>query len=71
MAKFPEHQPPEGSSKKPLRKLTAKQPKPNEFTTGSRAAKSNGLAAKGSRLEAWGIGKQESVQKKRQKKQGA
>lgn len=65
---FPEHVPPAGSSKKPLRKLTEKQPKPNEFTTGSRAARPNGLAAKGSRLESWGIGKQEHIQKKRQKK---
>lgn len=64
---FPEHTPPEGSSKKPLRKLTAKQPKPNEFTVGSRNAKPNGLAAKGSRLEAWGIGMHEHTKKKKKR----
>lgn len=69
MSSFPEHQPPKGSSKKPLRKLTEAQPKPNTFTVGSRNAKPNGLAAKGSRLEAWGIGKQEHIRNKR-KKQG-
>lgn len=66
---FPEHTPPAGSSKKPLKNLTERQPKPNTFTVGSRAAKPNGLAAKGSRLESWGIGKQEHTRKKRQKKQ--
>jgi hypothetical protein len=68
--KVEEHKHPKGSSKKPLKKLTESQPKPNEFTTGSRAAKPNGIAAKGSRLEAWGIGMQEAAGNKKKRRRG-
>lgn len=62
---FPQHSHPEGSSTTPLPKLTAAQPKPNEFTTGSRNAKPGGLAAKGSQLESWAIGRQAEIRKQR------
>lgn len=62
---FPQHNHPAGSSTAPLPNLTANQPKPNTFTTGSRNAKPGGLAAKGSQLEAWAMGKQAEVKAKR------
>lgn len=61
-APFPTHQHPQGSSNLKLDTLTAAQPKPNEFTVGSRAAKPGGIAAKGSQLEAWAISKQQATQ---------
>lgn len=61
-APFPTHQHPQGSSNLKLGNLTAAQPKPNEFTVGSRAAKPGGIAAKGSQLEAWAISKQQATQ---------
>lgn len=62
---YPQHVPPAGSSTAPLPNLTANQPKPNTFTVGSRNAKPGGLAAKGSQLEAWAIGKQAEIKAKR------
>lgn len=62
---FPQHEHPQGSSTAPLPKLTAAQPKPNTFTVGSRNAKPGGLAARGSQLEAWAIGRQAEVRKQR------
>ena len=62
---YPQHEHPAGSSTTPLPKLTANQPKPNTFTTGSRNAKPNGIAARGSQLEAWAMGKQAEVRKQR------
>jgi hypothetical protein len=62
---FPQHSHPSGSSTTPLPNLTANQPKPNTFTTGSRNAKPGGLAAKGSQLEAWAMGKQAEIKAKR------
>ncbi len=58
----PTHQHPEGSSNLKLATLTANQPRTNEFTVGSRAAKPGGIAAKGSQLEAWAISKSNAVQ---------
>lgn len=58
----PTHQHPEGSSNLKLQNLTADQPRTNEFTVGSRNAKPNGIAAKGSQLEAWAISKSQAVQ---------
>jgi hypothetical protein len=62
---YPQHIHPEGSSIAPLPNLTAAQPKPNEFTVGSRNAKPGGLAARGSQLEAWAIGRQAEIRKQR------
>lgn len=59
---YPTHQHPEGSSNLKLQGLTNAQPKPNEFTVGSRNAKPNGIAAAGSRLEAWAQAKSSAVQ---------
>jgi hypothetical protein len=59
---FPTHQHPEGSSHLKLQGLTDSQPRPNEFTVGSRAAKPGGIAARGSQLEAWAISKSSAVQ---------
>ncbi len=59
---YPTHQHPEGSSNLKLQNLTADQPRQNEFTVGSRAAKPGGIAAKGSQLEAWAISKSQAVQ---------
>lgn len=59
---FPTHQHPDGSSNLKLATLTANQPRTNEFTVGSRAAKPGGIAAKGSQLEAWAISKSNAVQ---------
>lgn len=59
---YPTHQHPSGSSNLKLPTLTASQPKPNEFTVGSRAAKPGGIAAKGSQLEAWAQSKTQAVQ---------
>src|SRR6267142_1272496 len=54
-----------GFSTTPLPTLTANQPKPNTFTTGSRNAKPGGIAARGSQLESWAMGKQAQVRAKR------
>lgn len=62
---YPQHVHPEGSSTAPLPNLTAAQPKPNTFTVGSRNAKPNGIAARGSQLEAWAIGRQAEIRKQR------
>lgn len=62
---FPQHVHPAGSSTAPLPNLTAAQPKPNTFTTGSRNAQPNGIAARGSQLEAWAIGRQQEIRKQR------
>jgi len=62
---YPQHVHPEGSSTAPLPNLTAAQPKPNTFTVGSRNAKPGGLAARGSQLEAWAIGRQAEIRKQR------
>lgn len=62
---FPVHSHPEGSSTTPLPNLTAAQPRPNTFTTGSRNARPNGIAARGSQLEAWAAGRQAEVRKQR------
>lgn len=62
---FPQHHHPEGSSTMPLPRLTAAQPKPNTFTVGSRNAKAGGIAAKGSQLEAWAIGRQAAIRSQR------
>lgn len=51
-APFPTHVHPEGSSTQILPHLTANQPKPNQFTVGSRNIKGGGIAAMGSQLEA-------------------
>jgi hypothetical protein len=59
---FPTHQHPQGSSNLKLQNLSAAQPKPNDFTVGSRANKPGGIASKGSQLEAWAISKQNAVQ---------
>jgi len=59
---YPTHQHPEGSSNLKLQSLSAAQPKPNDFTVGSRNAKPGGIAAKGSQLEAWAISKGQAVQ---------
>ena len=62
---FPQHVHPEGSSTAPLPNLTAAQPKPNVFTTGSRNAKPGGIAARGSQLEAWAMGRQQQIRQQR------
>lgn len=62
---FPQHSHPAGSSTAPLPNLTAAQPKPNTFTTGSRNAKPGGIAAKGSQLEAWAMGRTAEIRAKR------
>lgn len=59
---FPTHQHPEGSSNLKLGNLSAAQPRPNDFTVGSRNVKPGGIAARGSQLESWGIAKQKAVQ---------
>lgn len=58
---YPTHQHPEGSSHALLPTLTANQPAPNQFTVGSRRSTS-GVAAAGSRLEAWGQARQRAAQ---------
>lgn len=58
----PTHQHPQGSSNMKLGNLSASQPRPNDFTVGSRNVKPGGIAARGSQLEAWGIAKQKAVQ---------
>jgi len=63
---YPQHTHPEGSSTAPLPNLTASQPKPNTFTTGSRNAKPGGIAARGSQLEAWAIGRTQQIRQQRQ-----
>jgi hypothetical protein len=65
-AQFPQHTHPEGSSQQPLPHLTASQPKPNTFTTGSRNARPGGIAARGSQLEAWAMGRQQQIREQRQ-----
>lgn len=50
-APYPTHQHPAGSSTTLLPNLTAAQPKPNQFTVGSRNIKGGGIAAMGSQLE--------------------
>lgn len=62
---FPQHVHPEGSSTAPLPNLTARQPKPNTFTTGSRNVQPGGIAARGSQLEAWAIGRQQQIRQQR------
>lgn len=62
---YPTHVHPQGSSNATLPSLTASQPKPNEFTVGSRNAKPGGIAARGSQLEAWAIGRQAEIRKQR------
>lgn len=62
---YPTHTHPAGSSSAVLPSLTASQPKPNTFTVGSRNAKPGGIAARGSQLEAWAIGRQAEVRKQR------
>jgi len=64
-SQFSDHEHPAGSSTTPLPTLTANQPKPNTFTTGSRNAKPGGIAARGSQLESWAMGKQAQVRAKR------
>ena len=59
---FPTHEHPEGSSNLKLGNLSAAQPKPHDFTVGSRNVKPGGIAAKGSQLEAWAISKSQAVQ---------
>lgn len=49
---YPTHVHPEGSSNQILPNLTAAQPRPNQFTVGSRNVKGGGIAAMGSQLEA-------------------
>lgn len=56
------HEHPEGSSHMKLKGLSEAQPRPNDFTVGSRNVKPGGIAARGSQLEAWGIAKQNAVQ---------
>lgn len=58
---YPTHQHPAGSSHALLPTLTANQPAPNQFTVGSRRSTS-GIAAAGSRLEAWGQARQGAAQ---------
>lgn len=58
---FPQHQHPQGSSSVVLPGITGRQPRKNEFTTGSRHAQPGGLAAKGSQLAAWGDAKSAAV----------
>jgi len=62
---FPQHVHPEGSSTQPLANLTARQPRPNTFTTGSRNVQPGGIAARGSQLEAWAIQRQQQVRQQR------
>jgi len=65
---YPLHEPPEGSSKKVLRRASAKHTvdgRTQEFTVGSRAAEPGGVAAKGSQLEAAGLNMQAAKRKKR------
>lgn len=64
-SQFSSHTHPSGSATAPLKNLTAAQPKPNTFTTGSRNAKPGGIAAKGSQLEAWAQSKSSAVQARR------
>lgn len=66
---YPTHQHPEGSSNLKLQRLTSAQPRPNEFTVGSRAAKPGGLSARGSQLEAWAISKQRATQARQASRQ--
>lgn len=58
---FPQHQHPEGSSQQILPHITARQPRTNEFTVGSRNVQPGGIAAKGSQLEAWSNAKSAAV----------
>lgn len=54
-SKYPEHEHPEGSSKKVLPNISAEHSASGrwqEFTVGSRSVKPKGIAAKGSQLEA-------------------
>jgi|SRR5690242_2209332 len=62
---YPPHVHPQGSSSAVLPNLTAAQPKPNTFTVGSRNAQPGGIAARGSQLEAWAIGRQAEIRKQR------
>lgn len=64
-SQFSSHAHPAGSATTALPSLTASQPKPNTFTVGSRNAKPNGIAAKGSQLEAWAQSKSSAVQARR------
>lgn len=67
---YPQHVPPVGSSEKILRKASARhtiEHRTQEFTVGSRAAESGGVAAKGSQLEAAGLNMQAAKRKKRKK----
>lgn len=50
-APYPTHVHPEGSSSMVLPRLTAAQPRPNQFTVGSRNIRGGGIAAMGSKLE--------------------
>lgn len=70
MGDYPLHVPPEGSSKKTLKRASARHTigdRTQEFTVGSRAAESGGIAAKGSQLEAAGLNMQAAKRKKRKK----
>lgn len=58
----PTHQHPQGSSNLKLGNLSESQPRPNDFTVGSRNVKPGGIAARGSQLEAWSISKQKATQ---------
>ena len=62
---FPQHVHPAGSSTAPLLNLTAAQPRPNTFTTGPRNVQPNGIAARGSQLEAWANQRQAEIRKQR------
>lgn len=62
---FPTHEHPAGASNMILPRLTAAQSepgKPNEFVVSSRNAKPGGIAAAGSRLEAWAMTKGQAAQ---------
>lgn len=62
---FPTHEHPAGASNMILPRLTAAQSepgKPNEFVVSSRNAKPGGIAAAGSRLEAWAQTKGQAMQ---------
>lgn len=67
----PQHKEPKGISKQVLPKLSARhtiEGRTQEFTVGSRNAESDGVAAKGSKLEAQAINMQNSKKAKRAKK---
>lgn len=64
---YPQHIPPTGSSTKILRKASARhtvEGRTQEFTVGSRAAESGGIAAKGSKLEEAALNMQSAKKRK-------